>query len=55
MDEKKKCKTCLGKKVLKEKKSINVELDKGTPHGDKQVLHGEGNELPGLEAGDLLI
>ena len=32
IDEKNKCKTCNGKKVVKEKKVLEAEIDKGTPN-----------------------
>ena len=31
IDEKNKCKNCQGKKVVKEKKIIDAEIDKGAP------------------------
>ena len=33
IDEKNKCKTCNGKKVCKEKKILDAEIDKGAPNG----------------------
>jgi len=32
IDEKNKCKYCNGKKVMKEKKIIEAEIDKGAPN-----------------------
>ncbi len=32
IDEKNKCKNCNGKKVVKEKKIIEAEIDKGAPN-----------------------
>jgi DnaJ-class molecular chaperone len=34
MDNAKKCKTCLGKKLQKEQKKLKVEIDKGAPNGE---------------------
>ncbi len=55
IDAKNKCKNCDGKKVVKEKKVLEVSIDKGAPNGDKYVLHGEADEYPGIEAGDVII
>ena len=55
INEKDKCKTCQGKKVNKEKKIIDAEIDKGAPNGQTYVFHGEGDEFPGVEAGDVII
>ena len=30
-------------------------IDKGTPHGENYKLSGEGNEMPGKRAGDVVI
>ena len=55
IDEKHKCKNCDGKKVVKEKKVLEVTIDKGAPNGEKYVLHGEADEYPGIEPGDVII
>ena len=55
INEKDKCKTCNGKKVNKERKVIDVEIDKGTPHEYKYTFHGEADEYPGTEAGDVVV
>lgn len=55
VDEKNKCKTCDGKKVLKEKKILEVQIDKGAPNGEKYVFHGEADEFPSMEPGDVVI
>lgn len=49
------CKTCTGKKIKKEKKSIMVEVDKGAPNGERYTKHGEGDEIPEAEAGDVIV
>ena len=41
--------------MKKETKTLNVEIDKGAPNGDKYVKHGEGDEYPEAEAGDVII
>lgn len=55
IDDKNKCKTCAGKKVVKEKKIIDAEIDKGAPNGQQYTFHGEADEYPGVEAGDVVI
>lgn len=55
IDPAKKCKTCNGKKIKKEMKKMKVEIDKGAPHGDTYTIHGEGDEVPDVEAGDVLV
>mmetsp|Transcript_6847 Transcript_6847/g.12428 ORF Transcript_6847/g.12428 Transcript_6847/m.12428 type:complete len:437 (+) Transcript_6847:1278-2588(+) len=55
VDPKFKCKACKGKKMNKEKKVIEVVVDKGVPNGHKYSFHGESDEAPGLQAGDLIV
>jgi DnaJ family protein A protein 2 len=50
-----KCNTCKGKKVLEEPKVIEVMIDKGSPDGAKYFFHGEADEFPGKEAGDIVF
>ena len=40
---------------MKEKKVIEVDIDKGAPDNYKYTLHGEADEYPGMEAGDVVI
>jgi len=49
------CKTCNGRKVTKTTKILEVHIDKGMVEGQKVVFHGEGDQEPGLEAGDVII
>eukprot|EP01119_Soliformovum_irregulare_P002862 TRINITY_DN1311_c0_g1_i1.p1 TRINITY_DN1311_c0_g1~~TRINITY_DN1311_c0_g1_i1.p1 ORF type:complete len:412 (+),score=144.13 TRINITY_DN1311_c0_g1_i1:46-1281(+) len=53
--EEDKCKECKGKKVVKEKKVLQVSIDKGMRHGQKIVFSGEADEAPGCEAGDIIF
>jgi len=55
IDKEKQCKKCKGKKVDKEMHKMKVTIDKGTPHEDQQVLHGEADHLPGTEPGDIVV
>lgn len=49
------CKTCNGKKIVHERKILEVHIDKGMEDGQKISFHGEGDQSPGLEPGDILI
>merc|ERR1711939_910463 len=55
IDDALKCKHCNGKKVVKEKKVITCEVDKGAPHGEKYVFHGESDAHPDKEPGDVIL
>jgi len=50
-----KCKTCKGKRTTKEKKVIEIQIDKGCPSDFKKVFYGEGDHEPGKEPGDIVI
>ena len=50
------CKSCEGKKVMKEKKIFEVHIDKGMEDGHRITFAGEGDMEPGLEeAGDIIV
>ncbi len=49
------CKTCNGKKIVHERKILEVHIDKGMEDGQKITFHGEGDQTPGLESGDIII
>jgi len=49
------CKECKGKKVVNERKILEVHIDKGMEDGQKITFHGEGDQQPGLEPGDIII
>eukprot|EP00184_Porphyridium_aerugineum_P008634 CAMPEP_0184692572 /NCGR_PEP_ID=MMETSP0313-20130426/995_1 /TAXON_ID=2792 /ORGANISM="Porphyridium aerugineum, Strain SAG 1380-2" /LENGTH=415 /DNA_ID=CAMNT_0027150411 /DNA_START=179 /DNA_END=1426 /DNA_ORIENTATION=- len=55
IDEKFKCAGCEGKKVVKERKVLEVHIDPGMQDGQKIVFRGEADEEPGAEAGDVII
>lgn len=42
--EKDRCKDCGGKKVVQEKKTLEVQIDKGMKHNQKVVFTGEADE-----------
>lgn len=48
------CKKCKGKKVVKEKKRVEFQIDPGTPDGENIALKGEADEavsIPLLDHG----
>jgi len=49
------CPECKGKKVVKEKKILQVHIDKGMKNGQKIVFAGEADEAPGSEPGDIIF
>ncbi|XP_045193961.1 dnaJ homolog subfamily A member 2-like [Mercenaria mercenaria] len=55
INEKDKCKECKGKKVNSESKILEVHVDKGMKDGQKIPFRGEGDQLPDLEPGDVII
>ncbi|XP_026215714.1 dnaJ homolog subfamily A member 1 [Anabas testudineus] len=55
ISHKDRCKACGGRKILRQKKILEVHIDKGMRDGQKIVFHGEGDQEPGLEPGDIII
>ena len=55
IDPKLRCKKCNGKKVNRERKILEVSVDKGMSDGQKITFGGEGDQEPGLEPGDIII
>merc|ERR1712137_1089130 len=49
------CNTCKGKKTVKETKIIEVEIDRGMREGQKITFSGEGDQEPGILAGDIIV
>uniref|UniRef100_A0A8C6FIJ8 DnaJ homolog subfamily A member 1 n=1 Tax=Moschus moschiferus TaxID=68415 RepID=A0A8C6FIJ8_MOSMO len=43
------------RKIVREKKILEVHIDKGMKDGQKIIFHGEGDQEPGLEPGDIII
>ena len=44
INEKDRCKTCVGRKTVKEKKQFEVHIDKGMQDGQKIPFRGESNQ-----------
>ncbi|XP_041838792.1 dnaJ homolog subfamily A member 1 [Melanotaenia boesemani] len=55
ISQKDRCKGCGGRKILRQKKILEVHVDKGMKDGQKIVFHGEGDQEPGLEPGDIIV
>merc|ERR1719273_2402123 len=55
IDPKLRCKKCVGKKVTRERKILEVVVDKGMADGQKVTFSEEGDQEPGLEPGDIIV
>lgn len=55
MDKQFMCKSCNGKKVVSEKKTLDVHIDRGMHDKAKIVFEGEADEKPGVQAGDIVF
>lgn len=53
--ERYRCQTCGGDKVNKERKVLEVYVDKGMTHNQRIMFSGEANAVPGLSAGDVVV
>ncbi|OCK75140.1 DnaJ-domain-containing protein [Lepidopterella palustris CBS 459.81] len=49
------CKQCNGKKTIIERKVLHVHVDRGIKSGTKIEFRGEGDQLPGVEPGDVVF
>ncbi|KAF7990282.1 hypothetical protein HCN44_000087 [Aphidius gifuensis] len=49
------CKNCNGKKTIRDRKILEVHIDKGMTDGQKIVFNGEGDQEPDLEPGNIMI
>lgn len=49
------CRVCSGRKVAREKKILTVHIEKGMKNRHKMILHGEGDQCPGLHPRDIII
>ncbi|KAL1505739.1 hypothetical protein ABEB36_005233 [Hypothenemus hampei] len=55
INPKDRCKHCQGKKVVRDRKILEVNVDKGMVDGQKIIFNGEGDQEPDLEPGDIII
>lgn len=53
--DKDRCKQCSGKKTIVDRKVLHVHVDKGVRSGTKVEFRGEGDQAPGVQAGDVVF
>lgn len=49
------CKSCNGKKTVRDRNILEVHVEKGMRNGQKIVFGGEGNQEPDLQPGDIVV
>ena len=49
------CLTCKGQKVVQEKKTLEVHVEKGAPDGKRYTFAGESDQVPDCDAGDVVV
>jgi len=49
------CKGCNGKRITKDRKVVQIHVDKGMADGEKITLYGEGDQEPDVSPGDIII
>lgn len=55
INPKDRCRQCNGKKVISEKKTLEVHIDKGMKGGQTINFRGESDQAPGIQPGDVII
>jgi DnaJ family protein A protein 2 len=53
--DKDRCKQCMGKKTVVDRKVLHVHVDRGVKSGTKVEFRGEGDQAPGILAGDVVF
>ena len=53
--DKDKCKKCKGKRTVKETKAIEIYIPRGSMQGDRIVVEGEADQVPGTKPGDIVF
>ncbi|KAF4123563.1 DnaJ-like protein subfamily A member 2 [Geosmithia morbida] len=53
--DKDRCKQCNGKKTVVDRKVLHVHIDRGVRSGTRIEYKGEGDQAPGVEAGDVVF
>lgn len=51
----KQCRACMGQKTLKEVKQLTIDVPRGAQVGQTVLFRGDGDELPGQLAGDVIV
>ncbi|XP_076040938.1 dnaJ homolog subfamily A member 2-like isoform X1 [Oratosquilla oratoria] len=55
ISERDRCTSCRGKKVTQQTKLLEVHVDKGMREDQRITFKGEGDQMPGVEPGDVII
>jgi DnaJ family protein A protein 2 len=55
LKEKDKCTKCKGNKVSQVTKTLAIDIDKGANDGKRYTFAGESDEMPGVDAGDVIV
>lgn len=55
ISEKDRCKHCSGRKTVRERKVLEVHIEKGMRDGQKIIFTGEGDHEPDSQPGDIII
>lgn len=55
INAKDRCKGCHGKKIVSERKVLEVNIDKGMQHGQTVTFAGEADQAPNVVPGDVII
>ncbi|GAA5926837.1 hypothetical protein JCM1841_002001 [Sporobolomyces salmonicolor] len=55
INAKDRCKECNGKKIVNERKVLEVHIDRGMKEGQTITFAGEADQAPGVEPGDVVI
>jgi len=55
INERDRCKTCLGKKTIDQKKKLEVVISPGSRHEQQLRFPGESDQAPNTEPGDVII
>ncbi|CAK7271036.1 Type I HSP40 co-chaperone [Sporothrix epigloea] len=53
--DKDRCKNCSGKKTVVDRKVLHVHVDRGVKSGTHVEFRGEGDQAPGIQAGDVIF
>lgn len=55
INPKDRCKGCAGEKVIKAKKTLEVQIERGMSDGSKIVFRQESDQSPGIIPGDVIV
>lgn len=55
INDKDRCPNCTGKQVVKDRKILEIQIDKGMQSDQKIVFSGESDQYPGTEPGDIVF